>query len=65
MNPRFPQKRLHSKNSPVRFDPEKGPVGLDPFLDHTDPKSRSKSPGIKIVFLTQIPGQSDPKMDQI
>ena len=33
---------LHSKNSQVRFDPEKGPMGPDPFLGQTDLESRSK-----------------------
>ena len=30
---------LHSKNSRVRFDPEKGPMGADPFLGQTDLES--------------------------
>ena len=30
---------LHSKNSRVRFDPEKGPMGPDPFLGQTDLES--------------------------
>ena len=29
----------HSKNSQVRFDPEKGPMGPDPFLGQTDLES--------------------------
>ena len=30
---------VHSKNSRVRFDPEKGPMGPDPFLGQTDLES--------------------------
>ena len=30
---------IHSKNSRVRFDPEKGPMGPDPFLGQTDLES--------------------------
>ena len=33
------EKNLHSKNSRVRFDPEKGPMGPDPFLGQTDLES--------------------------
>ena len=30
---------VHSKNSRVRFDPEKGPMGPDPYLGQTDLES--------------------------
>ena len=30
---------VYSKNSWVRFDPEKGPMGPDPFLGQTDLES--------------------------
>ena len=30
---------VHSKNSRVRFDPEKGSMGPDPFLGQTDLES--------------------------
>ena len=30
---------VHSNNSRVRFDPEKGPMGPDPFLGQTDLES--------------------------
>ena len=48
---------LHSKISPVRFDPEKAPMGgggggADPFLAQTADCS-----GVKYVFLTGIPGR--------
>ena len=32
-------RHIHSKNSRVRFDPEKGPMGPDPFLGQTDLES--------------------------
>ena len=32
---------VHSKNSRVRFDPEKSPRGPDPFWGQTYPESRS------------------------
>ena len=32
---------VHSKNSRVRFDPEKGPMGPDPFLGQSDLDSES------------------------
>ena len=37
---------VHSKNSRVRFDPEKSPRGPDPFWGQTYPQSRSDWPGI-------------------
>ena len=36
---RFDQMDVHSKNSRARFDPEKGPMGPDPFLGQTDLES--------------------------
>ena len=53
---------IHSKkNSRVRFDPEKSPMGPDPFLGQTDLESGYKLPEswVQNVFLTRIPGQSD------
>ena len=49
---------FHSKNSRVRFDPEKSPRGPDPFWGQTYPESRSDWPGIR-VRLTQNPSQKD------
>ena len=37
-----PDLTIHSKISRVRFDPEKGPMGPDPFLGQTDLESGSK-----------------------
>ena len=62
---------LHSKNSRVRFDPEKSPRGPDPFWGQTYPESRWDWPGIRVrktfwtqipVIFTRIPDQSDPGM---
>ena len=39
---------LRSKNSRVRFDPEKSPRGPDPFWGQTYPESRSDWPGIRV-----------------
>ena len=67
----YPSLANHSKNSRVRFDPEKSPRGPDPFWGQTYPESRSDWPGIRVrktfwtqipVIFTQIPDQSDPGM---
>ena len=49
---------LHSKNSLVRFDPEKSPRGPDPFWGQTYLESRSDWPGIQ-VRLTRNPSQKE------
>ena len=55
---------IYPKNSWVRFDPEKGPMWARPIPGSDWSGIRVKMTGIWVqnVFLTRIPGRSDPKM---